>query len=53
MRLAGTFCYNPQAVFPVYPYKQEARQIRFLEEAAADDRSGGGMDPRQRQIQNI
>lgn len=44
MKLLGTFCYNPQAVFPIYfVMRVNKATCRFglLEEATPHDRCGG------------
>ncbi len=44
MKLLGTFCYNPQAVFPIYFVMRVNKQPRasgLLEEAASHDRCRG------------
>ena len=44
-KLLGTFCYNPQAVFPIYfcnAYQQSTGKTRLLENDASDG-CGGAM----------
>ena len=53
MKLLGTFCYNPQAVFPIYfvmRVNKTPLQNRLLEKTALHDRRGGRMGSGQWQV---